>query len=250
MAGKLTGKIALVTGGSSGIGLATASQFIQEGAFVYITGRRQAELDAAVESLGTQAKGVRADASRLTDLDALYAEIQKDRGRLDVLFVNAGGGSFAPLGQITEEQFDQTFDTNVKGVLFTVQKALPLIPDGGSIVLNASIVSVQGTPNFSVYSASKAAVRSFARTWTSDLKQRKIRVNVVSPGPIDTPGLSGLAQNEEQKNALYAQLAADVPLGRIGKPEEIAKAAVFLASEDASYITGIELFVDGGTVQV
>jgi len=250
MAGKLAGKIALVTGGSSGIGLATAKQFIEEGAFVYITGRRQAELDAAVESLGTQAKSVRADASRLADLDALYAQIREEKGRLDVLFVNAGGGSFAPVGQITEEQFEQTFSTNVKGVLFTVQKALPLIPDGGSIVLNASIVSVQGTPNFSVYSASKAAVRSFARTWTSDLKERKIRVNVVSPGPIDTPGLSGLAQNEEQKNALYAQLAAKVPLGRLGKPEEIAKAAVFLASDDASYIAGIELFVDGGTVQV
>src|SRR4051794_26326173 len=250
MAGKLAGKIALVTGGSSGIGMATASQFIQEGAFVYITGRRQAELDAAVETLGSQAKAVRADASSLPDLDALYAQIQQEKGRLDVLFVNAGGGSFAPLGQITEEQFDQTFSTNVKGLLFTVQKALPLIPDGGSIVLNASIVSVQGTPNFSVYSASKAAVRSFARTWTSDLKDRKIRVNVVSPGPIDTPGLSGLAQNEEQKSALYAQLAAKVPLGRLGKPEEIAKAAVFLASEDASYVAGVELFVDGGTVQV
>lgn len=250
MAGKLEGRIALVTGGSSGIGLATAKQFIQEGAFVYITGRRQAELDAAVETLGSQAKAVRADASNLTDLDGLYAQIRQDKGRLDVLFVNAGGGSFAPIGQITEEQFDRTFDTNVKGVLFTVQKALPLIPDGGSIVLNASIVSVQGTPNFSVYSASKAAVRSFARTWTSDLKDRRIRVNVVSPGPIDTPGLSGLAQNEEQKNALYAQLAADVPLGRLGEPEEIAKAAVFLASEDASYIAGIELFVDGGTAQI
>ena len=250
MAGKLAGKIALVTGGSSGIGLATARQFIQEGAFVYITGRRQAELDAAIETLGSHAKGVRADASKLADLDDLYAKIQQDKGRLDVLFVNAGGGSFAPLGQISEEQFDQTFNTNVKGVLFTVQKALPLIPDGGSIVLNASIVSVQGTPNFSVYSASKAAVRSFARTWTSDLKDRKIRVNVVSPGPIDTPGLRGLAQNEEQRNALYAQLAANVPLGRVGRPEEIARAAVFLASDDASYIAGIELFVDGGTVQV
>lgn len=250
MAGKLANKIALVTGGSSGIGLATAKQFIEEGAFVYITGRRQSELDIAVAALGNQAKGVRADVSKMADLDSLYAQIKLEKGRLDVLFVNAGGGSFAPLGQISEEQFDQTFDTNVKGVLFTVQKALPLIPDGGSIVLNASIVSVQGTPNFSVYSASKAAVRSFARTWTSDLKDRKIRVNVVSPGPIDTPGLSGLAQNEEQKNALYAQLAASVPLGRVGKPEEIAKAAVFLASDDASYIAGIELFVDGGTVQV
>lgn len=250
MAGKLEGKIALVTGGSSGIGFATAKQFIREGAFVYITGRRQAELDSAVQALGAQAKGVQADASKLADLDTLYAQIQQEKGRLDVLFVNAGGGSFAPLGQITEEQFNSTFDTNVKGVLFTVQKALPLIPDGGAIVLNASIVSVQGVPSFSVYSASKAAVRSFARGWTNDLKERKIRVNVVSPGPIDTPGLSGLAQNEEQKKALYAQLASTVPLGRVGEPEEIAKAAVFLASSDASYIAGIELFVDGGSVQV
>lgn len=250
MAGKLEGKIALVTGGSSGIGLATAKQFIAEGAFVYITGRRQAELDSAAATLGSYSRAVRADASKLADLDALFQQIQQEKGRLDVLFVNAGGGSFAPIGEITEEQFDQTFNTNVKGVLFTVQKALPLIPRGGAIVLNASIVSVQGSPNFSVYSASKAAVRSFARGWTNDLKSRGIRVNVVSPGPIDTPGLSGLAQNEEQKNALYAQLAADVPLGRLGRPEEIAKAAVFLASDDASYIAGIELFVDGGTVQV
>ena len=191
-----------------------------------------------------------ADASNLAELDALYERIQHGKGRLDVLFVNAGGGSFAPLGQITEEQFDQTFDTNVKGVLFTVQKALPLIPDGGAIVLNASIVSVQGNPNFSVYSASKAAVRSFARGWTNDLKHRGIRVNVLSPGPVDTPGLSGLAQNDEEKRTLYTQLASTVPLGRIGKPEEIARAAVFLASEDASYIAGIELFVDGGAVQV
>lgn len=250
MSGKLAGKIALVTGGSAGIGLATAKQFVAEGAFVYITGRRQAELDAAAEGLGAQAKGIRADASKLGDLDALYAQIKAEKGRLDVLFVNAGGGSFAPLGEITEEQFDQTFNTNVKGVLFTVQKALPLIPEGGAIVLNASIVSVQGVPSFSVYSASKAAVRSFARGWTNDLKARGIRVNVVSPGPIDTPGLSGLAQNEEQKQALYAQLAASVPLGRVGRPEEIAKAAVFLASDDASFIAGVELFVDGGTVQV
>lgn len=250
MAGKLDGKIALVTGGSSGIGLATAKQFINEGAYVYITGRRQAELEAAAQSLGDHAKTVRADASTLSDLDALYAQIRREKGRLDILFVNAGVGVFAPIGQITEEQYDQTFNTNVKGVLFTVQKALPLIPDGGAIVLNASIVSVQGVPSFSVYSASKAAVRSFARGWTSDLKDRKIRVNVVSPGPIDTPGLSGLAQNEEEKKALYAQLASQVPLGRIGEPAEIAKAAVFLASDDASYIAGIELFVDGGTVQI
>ncbi len=250
MAGKLEGKIALVTGGSSGIGFATAKQFIQEGAFVYITGRRQAELDSAAASLGSQAKAVRADASKLADLDALYKQLQQEKGRLDVLFVNAGVGSFAPIGEITEDQFEQTFNTNVKGVLFTVQKALPLIPDGGAIVLNASIVSVQGVPRFSVYSASKAAVRSFARGWTSDLKDRKIRVNVVSPGPVDTPGLSGLAQGEEQKQALYREFASVVPLGRIAAPEEIAKAVVFLASDDASYIAGIELFVDGGTVQV
>ena len=188
-AGKLQGKIALVTGGSSGIGFATAKQFIGEGAFVYITGRRQTELDRAVTTLGIQAKSVRADASKLEDLDALYAQIQQEKGRLDVLFVNAGGGSFAPLGQITEEQFDEVFATNVKGVLFTVQKALPLIPSGGAIVLNASIVSVQGVPSFSVYSASKAAVRSFARGWTNDLKDRTIRVNVVSPDPVDTPNM-------------------------------------------------------------
>jgi NAD(P)-dependent dehydrogenase (short-subunit alcohol dehydrogenase family) len=250
MAGKLEGKIALVTGGSSGIGLATAKEFIKEGAFVFITGRRQAQLESAVAVLGSHAKAVQADASRLTDLDALYQQIQHEKGRLDVLFVNAGGGSFAPIGQITEEQFDETFHTNVKGVLFTVQKVLPLIPDGGAIVLNASIVSVQGNPNFSVYSASKAAVRSFARGWTSDLKNRRIRVNVISPGPIDTPGLSGLAETEEQKNALYHQLASTVPLGRLGKPEEIARAVVFLASDDASFVAGIELFVDGGTVQI
>jgi NAD(P)-dependent dehydrogenase (short-subunit alcohol dehydrogenase family) len=250
MPGKLQSKVALVTGGSSGIGFATAEQFIKEGAFVYITGRRQPELASAAETLGEQAQAIRADAANLVELDALYAQIQREKGRLDVLFVNAGGGSFAPIGQITEEQYDQTFDTNVKGVLFTVQKALPLIPDGGAIVLNASIVSVQGNANFSVYSASKAAVRSFARGWTNDLKERKIRVNVVSPGPIDTAGLSGLAHNDEEKKALYAQLASGVPLGRVGRPEEVAKAAVFLASDDASYIAGIELFVDGGTVQV
>jgi NAD(P)-dependent dehydrogenase (short-subunit alcohol dehydrogenase family) len=250
MAGKLQGKVALVTGGSSGIGFATAQQFIKEGAFVYITGRRQPELASAVKALGEQAQAIRADASNLVELDALYAQIQREKGCLHVLFVNAGGGSFAPIGQITEEQYEQTFDSNVKGVLFTVQKALPLMPEGGAIVLNASIASVQGTPNFSIYSATKAAVRSFARGWTNDLKDRKIRVNAISPGPIDTPGLSGLAHNEQEKKALYTQLASTVPMGRLGKPEEIAKAAVFLASDDASYITGIELFVDGGTVQV
>jgi len=250
MAGKLDGKTALVTGGSSGIGLATAKQFIIEGAFVYITGRRQEELDSAAAVLGDHAKAVRADASNLSDLDSLYSQIKQEKGQLDVLFVNAGGGSFASIGQITEEQFDQTFNTNVKGLLFTVQKALPLIPEGGAIVLNGSMVSVKGDPNFSVYSATKAAVRSFARGWTNDLKDRKIRVNVVSPGPIDTPGLRGLAANEEQRKALYAHLASGVPLGRVGEPEEIAKAAVFLASADASYIAGVELFVDGGAVAV
>jgi NAD(P)-dependent dehydrogenase (short-subunit alcohol dehydrogenase family) len=250
MAGKLEGKIALVTGGSSGIGLATAKQFVQEGAFVYITGRRQAELDAAATSIGRQAKGVRADATKLADLDALYSQIQQEKGRLDLLFVNAGGGTMVPLGAITEQHFDNTFDVNVKGVVFTVQKALPLIPDGGAIVLNASQVSIKGGAAFSVYSATKAAVRSFARGWTTDLKDRKIRVNVVSPGPIDTPGLSGLAETEEQKKGLYDYIASTVPLGRLGKPDEIAKAAVFLASDDASYIAGIELFVDGGSVQV
>jgi len=251
MAGKLEGKIALVTGGSSGIGLATAQRFAKEGAFVFITGRREAELEKAVASISAEkAKAIRADASNLADLDRLYEEIKKDKGRLDVLFVNAGGGSFAPLGSITEEHYDQTFNTNVKGVLFTVQKALPLIPNGGAIVLNASQVSVKGGAAFSVYSATKAAVRSFARGWTTDLKDRQIRVNVVSPGPIDTPGLSGLAETEEQKKGLYDYLVSTVPLGRLGKPDEIAKAAVFLASDDASFVAGVELFVDGGSVQV
>ncbi len=250
MAGKLERKIALVTGGSSGIGLATAKQFVQEGAFVYITGRRRAELDEAVETLGGQAKGVRADSTKLSDLDALYAQIQQEKGRLDVLFVNAGSGTMVPLGAITEQHFDDTFRVNVKAVLFTVQKALPLIPNGGAIVLNASANSVKGNAAFSVYSATKAAVRSFARGWTTDLKDRKIRVNVVSPGPIDTPGLSGLAETEEQKEGLYGYLASVVPLGRVGRPEEIAKAAVFLASDDASYIAGVELFVDGGATEV
>lgn len=250
MARKLEGKIALVTGANSGIGLATAKAFIDEGAFVYITGRRQPELDSAIELLGPQAKAIRADVSQLSDLDAIYAQIQQEKGRLDVLFANAAAASFATLDQVTEEHFDQIFDTNVKGLLFTVQKALPLLPDGGAIVLNASIVSVQGVPAFGVYSATKAAVRSFARTWTAELKDRKIRVNAVSPGPIDTPGLRGLTQTEEERQAFYEKLAADVPLRRVGQPEEIAKAVVFLASDDASYVAGVELFVDGGTVQV
>jgi NAD(P)-dependent dehydrogenase (short-subunit alcohol dehydrogenase family) len=251
MAGKLEGKIALVTGGSSGIGLATTQLFVKEGAHVYITGRRQSELDKAVKSIGAKhVTAVRGDASNLDDLDRLFAQIKQEKGRLDVVFANAGGGSFAPLGAITEELYDQTFNTNVKGVLFTVQKALPLIPDGGSIILNASIVSIKGMPAFSVYSATKAAVRSFARSWTTDLKDRKIRVNVVSPGPIDTPIIDGLVETEEQRQGIRTQLASMVPLGRMGRPDEIGKAALFLASDDASYVAGVELFVDGGSAQV
>lgn len=250
MAGKLEGKIALVTGGSSGIGLATAQRFVKEGAFVFITGRRQAELDKAVTIIGRQVSAVKADASNLGDLDKLFTQIKQEKGRLDVVFANAGGGSFAPLGSITEEHYDQTFNLNVKGLLFTVQKALPLIPDGGSIILNASIVSIKGMPAFSVYSATKAAVRSFARSWTSDLKDRKIRVNVISPGPIDTPILDGLGETEEQRQGIRAQLTSIVPLGRMGQPDEIGKTAVFLASDDASFVAGVELFVDGGAAQV
>ncbi len=250
MSKKLDGKIALVTGGSTGIGLATAKQFVAEGAYVFITGRRQPELDAAVKTIGSNVTAIKADASNLADLDALYARIKQDKGRVDVVFANAGGGEFAPLGSITEEHFDKTFDTNVKGLLFTVQKALPLMPDGGSIILNASIVSIKGMAAFSVYSATKAAVRSFARSWTTDLKDRKIRVNVVSPGPIETPGVAGLVKTEEELKGRHAQLAAGVPLGRIGRPEEIAKVAVFLGSGDASYVAGVELFVDGGMAQV
>jgi NAD(P)-dependent dehydrogenase (short-subunit alcohol dehydrogenase family) len=250
MSNKLEGKIALVTGGTSGIGLATAKQFVQEGAYVFITGRRKDVLDKAVKEIGSNVSGIQADASSLADLDKLFAEIKEKKGRLDVLFANAGGGEFAPLGAITEEHYDNIFNTNVKGVLFTVQKALPLLPDGASVIINASIVSIKAMPAFSVYSATKAAVRSFVRNWTLDLKDRKIRVNALSPGPIDTPGLTSLAQNEEEKRQIYAGLASQVPLGRVGQPEEIAKAAVFLASDDASYVAGIELFVDGGMAQV
>ncbi len=250
MAGKLENRIALVTGGNSGIGLATAKRFINEGAYVYITGRREAELKAAEDTLGIQAKAIRADVSNLADLDALYAQIKSEKGRLDVLFANAGVGSFVPLGHITEEQYDQTFDINVKGILFTVQKALSLMPDGSAIILDASLASVKGSPAFSVYSATKAAIRSFARCWTSDLKARKIRVNVVSPGPIDTPGARGLVNTEEEQKAFYDQMTTMIPLGRMGEADEVAKAVVFLASADASFIAGIELFVDGGTGQI
>ena len=250
MSGKLEGKVAVVTGGNSGIGLATAKRFVAEGAYVFITGRRQAQLDAAVKDIGNNVSGVQGDVANLVDLDKLYAAVKVKKGRIDILFANAGSAELAPLGEITEEHFDKTFNTNVKGLLFTVQKALPLIPDGASIILNASIVASTGNPASSVYSATKAAVRSFARTWILDLKERKIRVNAISPGPIDTPGLDGLAQTEGIGEQLKASLVASVPLGRMGTPDEIARAAVFLASDDSSFVTGAELFVDGGAAQI
>jgi NAD(P)-dependent dehydrogenase (short-subunit alcohol dehydrogenase family) len=250
MPGKLDGKIAVITGGNSGIGLATAKRFVDEGAYVYITGRRQEELDAAVKSIGKNVTAVQGDVANLADLDRLYDTVKKAHGRVDIVFANAGGGTFLPLGQITEEQYDRTFNANVKGLLFTVQKALPLMPATGSIMLNASIVSIKGMPAFSVYSATKAAVRSFARSWATDLKGRGIRVNVVSPGPIETPGVDGLAKTQAERDQFKAQMASQVPLGRMGQPDEIAKAVVFLASDDASYVNGIELFVDGGMAQV
>lgn len=251
MARKLEGKIAVVTGGTSGIGLATAKRFASEGAQVFVTGRRQAELDAAVDAIGPGAVGIQADSAELGDLDRLYARVRQQAGRIDVLFVNAGGGSMQALGAITEEDFDDTFGRNVKGVVFTVQKALPLLVDGASVILTASNVSIKGTPAFSVYSASKAAVRNFARSWTLDLKARGIRVNVISPGPIRTPGLVNLAgPDAEQQQGMLDYMASTVPLGRVGDPEDVAGAAVFLASADASYIAGTELFVDGGQAQV
>jgi NAD(P)-dependent dehydrogenase (short-subunit alcohol dehydrogenase family) len=250
MSGKLEGKVAVVTGGNSGIGLATAKRFVAEGAYVFITGRRKAQLEAVVKEIGNNVSGVQGDVANLSDLDRLYAEVKDKKGRIDILFANAGTAELAPLGKITEEHFDQIFNTNVKGLLFSVQKALPLIPDGASIILNASIVASTGNPAFSVYSATKAAVRSFARTWILDLKERKIRVNAISPGPIGTPGLDGLAQTEGGSDELKAAFVASVPLGRMGTPDEIARAAVFLASDDSSYVTGTELFVDGGAAQI
>jgi NAD(P)-dependent dehydrogenase (short-subunit alcohol dehydrogenase family) len=251
MAQKLAGKIALITGGSSGLGLATAQRFAAEGARVFVTGRRRADLDAAVAQIGNDAVGVQGDIAKLEDLDRLYDVIKQKAGRIDVLFANAGGGEFMSLGQITEAHFDKYFGINVKGTLFTVQKALPLMPDGAAIVLNGSMVSLKGFPAFGVYAATKAALRSFARTWSVDLKQRKIRVNVVAPGTVVTPGYKNeLGLSDEQIKQFEAQAAATTPLGRTGTPDEIAKAVLFLASDDSSFITGIELFVDGGAAQI
>jgi NAD(P)-dependent dehydrogenase (short-subunit alcohol dehydrogenase family) len=247
---KLEGKIALITGGNSGIGLATAKRFVNEGAYVFMTSRRERELAAAVKEIGSNVTGVQGDVSNLADLDRLFAQIKWEKGRLDIVFANAGVAKFAPLGKITEELYDSIFSINVKGLLFTVQKALPLLPDGASIVLNASIVASKGLPANSVYSATKAAVRSFARTWTTDLKARRIRVNAVSPGSTDTPGLNELLASSETGQQRLQMISNSVPLGRLGTPDEIAKAVVFLASDDSSYITGTELFVDGGFAQV
>ena len=248
--GKLDGKIALVTGGNSGIGLATAKQFVHEGAYVFITGRREPDLAAAVKEIGMNVAGVQGDVSNLGDLDRLFAQIQHEKARLDIVFANAGVAKYAPFGKITEELYEEIFDINVKGLLFTVQKALPLLPDGASIILNASIVASKGLPENSIYSATKAAVRSFARTWTTDLKGRRIRVNAVSPGSIDTPGLNGLLASSGAGEQRRKMISSAVPLGRFGTPDEIAKAVVFLASDDSSYIAGTELFVDGGFAQV
>ncbi len=247
---KLEGKVALITGGNSGIGLATAKRFVEEGAYVFITGRTQSKLDDAVKQVGSNVTGVQGDVAKLDDLDRLFERIKKDKGRLDIVFANAGIAKYAPLGSIDEEHFDSIFGGNVRGLLFTVQKALPLLPDGASIILNASIVGSKGFAANSVYSATKAAVRSFARTWTTDLKARRIRVNAISPGPIDTEGLRELLSSSEVGRERLKSLSSIVPLGRIGNGDEIAKAVVFLASDDSSFITGIELFVDGGLAQV
>ena len=243
---KLTQKVALITGGTSGIGLATATLFAAEGARVIVTGRRQPELDAAVAAI-PGAAGFRVDSSRLDQLDGLFTAIEAQFGRLDIVFANAGGGSLLPLGEITEAHFDDTFDRNVKGVLFTVQKALPLMAGGGSIILNGSTAAAKSIPGFSVYSASKAAVHAFTRGWMADLKGRNIRINTLVPGPTGTAGLKGLAgPDAQQQQALLDQFALGVPMGRVGDPAEVARAALFLASDDASFVTGSELFVDGG----
>ncbi len=243
MTKKLEGKTAVITGGTEGIGLATAKLFVKEGAYVFVTGRRQKKLDEAVKAIGTNVSAVQGDVARLADLDRLYETVSK-KGRIDIVFANAGFGEFVPFGDVTEEHFDKLFNINVKGTLFTVQKALPLLKDGGSIILNGSVASVKGTAGFGVYAASKAAIRSFVRTWTTDLKERHIRSNVVSPGPINTP----LANR--QSADVIARIVSTIPMGRMGEPEEVAKVALFLGSDDSSFVTGIELFVDGGRAQI
>ena len=242
--GKLEGKTAVITAATSGMALATAERFVSEGAYVFITGRNKERLDKAVKEIGKNVTGVQADSSKLEDLDRLYETVKQQKGKMDVLFASAGEGSFASIDEVTEEHFDATFNTNVRGTLFTVQKALPLFNDGGSIIMNGSIASIKGFPRFGVYSASKAAVRSFARTWLVELKDRGIRVNVLSPGTIDTPILDIFG--DDGKKALTAA----IPRGTMGKPEEIAGAAIFLASDDSSFVNGVELFVDGGTAQI
>ena len=242
--GKLQGKVAVITGGTSGMGLATAKRFVAEGAHVFIMGRRRTELDAAVKEIGSHVTGVQGDIGKLTDLDRLYETVKETKGHVDIVFANAGVGEVVPLEAISAAHFDQIFNINVRGTLFTVQKALPLLSDGASIILTGSIASMKGLPGFGVYSASKAAIRSFVRTWTLELKDRKIRANVISPGTIDTPILAGLPK------AAIDQIVASIPMGRMGESAEIAAAAVFLASDDSSFVTGIELFVDGGTAQV
>jgi len=246
---RLDVKIAVVTGGSSGIGLATAQRFVQEGAYVFITGRRQSELDKAVKQIGKNVTDVRADVSNLEDLRRLYDVVKQQKGRIDILFANAGIAESAPLGSITEDHFDKIFNINVKGLLFTVQRALPLFQDGSYIILTSSVGGSKGTPALSVYNATKAAIRSFARSWTVDLKHRKIRVNAISPGPINTPAVSRLFENGQQAEQVKTALL-NIPMGRMGNPDEVAKAVAFLASDDSSYITSIELFVDGGRAQI
>ena len=246
--GKLEGKIAVITGGSSGIGLATAHRFVNEGAYVFITGRRESELSAAIQKIGRNVTGVPGDVSELRDLDRLFDHIKREKGRLDIVFANAAIAKYAPLGKITEELYDSIFNINVKAVLFMVQKALPLLPDGASIILTASIAASKGMPSDSVLSATKAAIRSFARTWTADLRDRRIRVNAVSPGPTETPGFHELLGSSSADAGKL--ISTSIPLGRLGTPDEIARAIVFLASEDSSFITGIELFVDGGFAQI
>jgi NAD(P)-dependent dehydrogenase (short-subunit alcohol dehydrogenase family) len=250
MSGRLGSKVAVVTGGSTGIGLAIAKRFVSEGATVFITGRRQAALDAAVEAIGPQAIGVCGDSTKPADLDRLYDTVRDKVGRIDIVVANAGFGEAAPFGAISEEHLERSFTANVRGTLFAAQKALPLLQDGGAIVLIGSIITARAVAGFSAYAASKAAIRSFARQWMLDLAPRRIRVNVISPGPIDTPGLDSLAESEDERRQFKAGLAARVPLGRLGEADEVAKAAAFLASDDASFINGAELFVDGGLAQI